>query len=140
MCVTGALHRDGRQCVNERYRDNCVIEGNRQGRGSVMIWGGISFNTKTKWVQIRGNLNAARYRDEILNPVCIPHLRYNSRVTLMHDGAPTHTARATRALLQASRINILPRRSCSPDLNQFEHILDVIGRKVFSNMSAKSTC
>ena len=73
-----------------------------------MIWGGKSFNTKAQFVQIRGNLNAARYQDEILNPVCIRYLRYNRRMTLMHDGAPDHTARATRALLQASRINILP--------------------------------
>ena len=93
-----------------------------------MIWGGISFNTKTQCVQIRGNLNAARYQDEILNPVCIPHLRYN--MTLMHDGAPANTARATRDLLQASRINILPWSSYSPDLNPIEHIWNVIGRKV----------
>ena len=65
-----------------------------------MIWGGVSFNTKTQCVQIRGNLNAARYRDEILNPVCIPHLRNNRRMALMHDGAPAHTARATQALLR----------------------------------------
>ena len=48
----------------------------------------------------------------------------------MHDGAPAHTASATRALLQASRINILPWLSCSPDLNPIMHIWDVIGRKV----------
>ena len=128
------FERDGRQRVyrrrNERYRDNCVIESNRQGGGSVMIWGGVSFNTKTQCVQIRGNLNAARYRDEILNPVCIPHLRNNRRMTLMHDGAPAHTARVTQALLRASRINILPWPSCSPDLNPIEHIWDVIGRNV----------
>ena len=63
--------QDGRQRVyrrwNERYPDNCVIESNRQGGGSVMIWGGESFNTKTQSVQIRGNLNAAKDRDEILN-------------------------------------------------------------------------
>ena len=84
-----------------------------------MIWGGISFNTKTQCVQIRGNLNAARYLDEILNLVCIPRLRYN-RMALMHDGASDNTARATRALLQASRSNILPRPSCSSDLNPIE--------------------
>ena len=87
-----------------------------------MIWGGVSFNTKTQCVQIRGNLNAARYRDKILNPVCITHLCNYRRMTLMHDGAPAHTARATKALLQASRINILPWPSCSPDLNPIEHI------------------
>ena len=96
---------------------------------------GISFNTKTQRVQIHGNLNAARYQDEILNPICIPHLRYNWSMTLMHDGAPAHTARATRALLQASRINILPWPSCSPDLNPIVHIWDVIGRKNESERS-----
>ena len=95
-----------------------------------MIWGGISFNTKTQCVQICGNLNAARYQDEILNRVCIPQLNHNSCMTLMHDGAPAHTACAIRDLLQASRINILPWPSCSPDLNPIEHIWDVIGRKV----------
>ena len=126
-----------------------------------MIWGGVSFNTKTQCVRIRGNFKAARYRDEILNPVCIPHLRNNGRMTLMHDGAPAHTAPATQALLRASRINILPWQSCSPDLNPIEHIWDVIGRNVrardprnirelsgpfwmngteFSNMSVESMC
>ena len=125
--------RDGRQRVYRRqsecYRDNCVIESNRQGGSSVMIMGGISFNTKTQCVQIRGNLNAARYQDKILNPVCILHLRYNRWMTLMHDRAPDHTARATRALLQASRINILPWPSCSLYLNPIEHIWDVMCRK-----------
>ena len=134
FALKSVLHRDGRQLAyrrqNERYRDNYVIESNRQGGGSVMIWGDISFNTKTQCVQICGNLNAARYQDEILNRVCIPHLHHNSCMTLMHDGAPAHTAFATRDLLQASRINILPWPSCSPDLKPIEHIWDVIGRKV----------
>ena len=95
-----------------------------------MTWGGVSFNTKTQCVQIRGNLNAARYQDEILNPVCIPHLFNNRRMTLMHERATAHNARATRALLQDSRINILEWLSCSPDLNPMEHIWDVIGRNV----------
>ena len=44
--------RDGRyRRRNERYRDNCVIESNRQGGGSVMIWGGVSLNV-SKFVEI----------------------------------------------------------------------------------------
>ena len=77
---------------------------------------------KTQCVVVRGNLNALRYSNEILTPVCIPHLQNNERMRLMHDGAPSHTARATRALLQANRINVLSRPSPSPDLNPIEHI------------------
>ena len=42
--------------------------------------------------------------NEILTPVCLPHLQNNGTMELMHDGAPSHTARFKRALLQANRI------------------------------------
>ena len=89
---------------------------------------------KTQCVVVRGNLNALRYSDEILTPVCIPHLQNNGRMQLMHDGAPSHTARATKALLQANRINVLLWPSLSPDLNPIEHIWDVIGQMVRSRV------
>ena len=89
---------------------------------------------KTQCVVVRGNLNALRYSNEILTPICIPHLQNNGRMRLMHDGAPSHTARATRALLQANRINVLPWPSLSPDLNPIEHIWDVIGQRVRSRV------
>ena len=125
---------DGRMRVfrvrNERFRDNCVIETNRFGGGSVMIWGGISLNTKSNCVVIYGNLNAIRYQQEILIPECIPHIRATRGMRLMQDGAPCHTARATMGLLANQRINVLPWPALSPDLNPIEHIWDVIGRNV----------
>ena len=59
---------------------------------------------KTQCVVVRGNLNALRYSNEILTQVCIPHLQNNGMMKLMHDGALSHLARFTRALLQANRI------------------------------------
>ena len=88
---------------------------------------------KTQCVVVRGNLNALRYSNEILTPICIPHLQDNGRMRL-HDRAPSHTARATRALLQANRINVLLRPSLSPDLNPIEHIWDLIGQRVRSRI------
>ena len=79
-------------------------------------------------------MNALRYSNEILTPVCISHLQNNGRMRLMHDGAPSITVRFTRALLQANRINKLPWPSLSPDLNSIEHISDVIGQRVRSRV------
>ena len=89
---------------------------------------------KTQCVVGRGNLNALRYSNEILTPVCIPHLQNNGRMGLMYDGAPLHTARFSRALLQANRINVLQWPPLSPDLNPIEHIWDVIGQRVRSRV------
>ena len=90
---------------------------------------------KTQCVVVRGNLNALRYSNEILTPVCIPHLQNNGRMRLSHDGAPSHTARAIRALLHANLINILPWPPLSPDLNTIKHIRDIqIGQKVWSRV------
>ena len=83
---------------------------------------------------VRGNLNVLRYSNKILTPICIPHLQNNGRIRLMHDGAPSHIARATRALLQANRINVLTWPPLLPDLNPIEHIWDVIGQRVRSRV------
>ena len=90
---------------------------------------------KTQCVVVRGNLNALGYSNEMLTPVCIPHLQNNRRMRLIHDGAPSHTARATRALLQANRKNALPWSSLSPDSNPIETIWDVIGQRVRSRVT-----
>ena len=83
---------------------------------------------------VRGNLNALRYSNEMLTPVCISHLQNNGRMRLIHDGAPSHTARATRALLQANGINALPWPSLSPGLNPIENIWDVIDQRIRSRV------
>ena len=108
-------------------------------RYSILIIRGVILKVakmiETQCVVVRGNLNALRYSNEMFTPDCIPNLQNNGRMRLMHDGAPSHTARATRALLQANRINALPWPSLSPDLNPIENIWDVIGQKVRSRVA-----
>jgi hypothetical protein len=59
---------DGRKRVyrrcEERYADVCMVERDRFGGGSVMVWGGITY----------GNLNAVQYRDYILSTV-VPYVQ-----------------------------------------------------------------
>ena len=52
-----ALDRpDGRR-RGERYADCCVVQANRWGGGSVMMWGGISFKTQERlWCRLRATL------------------------------------------------------------------------------------
>jgi hypothetical protein len=50
----------------ERFSDACVLETDRFSGGSVVKWGGRSHVERTDLKVIDGNLNAARYRDEII--------------------------------------------------------------------------
>uniref|UniRef100_A0A8C5FPN4 Transposase Tc1-like domain-containing protein n=1 Tax=Gadus morhua TaxID=8049 RepID=A0A8C5FPN4_GADMO len=59
----------------ERYADCCNDKITSFSGGSVMVWGDNLPHWKTRLVIIGGNLNAERYRDEILQPVAIPYVR-----------------------------------------------------------------
>ena len=72
---------DGRRRVyrrrGERFADACVVERDRFGGGSVMVWGGIVHGIKSQLIIVAGNMTAVRYRDEILRPVDPPQLSHN---------------------------------------------------------------
>ncbi|KAI4872222.1 hypothetical protein NFI96_000670 [Prochilodus magdalenae] len=51
-----------------------ILQHDRFGSGSVMVWGGISLEGRTALhVLARGSLTAIRYRDEILRPLVRPY-------------------------------------------------------------------
>ena len=52
---------------NELYTEACTLERDQFGDGgSVIVWGGVSQHHRTELVVIAGNLNALRYREDIL--------------------------------------------------------------------------
>jgi hypothetical protein len=59
-----------------------------------MMWGAISYALKLQLVHIPDNLNAARYRDEVLTPHMLPSMNLR-RGVFPHDHARSHIARAT---------------------------------------------
>ena len=58
----------------ERFADNCLIERDRFGGGSVMVWGGIMGRRKANPIVVQGNLNAQGYIYQILQPEAVPFL------------------------------------------------------------------
>ena len=94
-----------------------------------MVWGGISHGLKSQLVVIDGNLMAARYRDEILQPHVIPFLQQHN-LTLQQDNAGPHVARICQVFLANNNFQPLDWPPYSPDLSPIEHLWDQLGRQV----------
>ena len=127
-------HHNGRIRVfrrkGERFADNCLIQRDRFGGGSVMVWGGIMGRRKTNVIVVQGNLNAQGYINQILQPEAVPFLQRRAPAILIHDNARPHVARICRQFLNRNNVNVLPWPAVSPDMNPIEHIWDYLGRKV----------
>ena len=72
--------------------ENNIVEQDRYGGGSVMIWGGILVyhSGKTELDTVNGRLNAHRYCDEIFNPAVIPVLQRGRANILQQNNARCH--------------------------------------------------
>ena len=92
---------------NERFANNCVVEIDIFGGGSVMMWGIITHNRRTPLVLVPNNLTAQRYCDEILQPHLLPVINMQRKV-FQHDNARPHRARATVDFLANHNSNVLP--------------------------------
>ncbi|UYV71393.1 hypothetical protein LAZ67_8002959 [Cordylochernes scorpioides] len=82
-----------------------------------MVWGAISFDSRTPLVVIPGTLTAQRYVDDILRPVLLPFLSHHPGLTFQQDNARPHTARVTMDLA-----SILPNSSVASSPGLFSDI------------------
>ena len=96
---------DGRRRVyrGERFADACVVERDRFGGGSVMVWGGIAHGIKSQLIIVAGNMTAVRYRDESLRPVAVPLVQQRNLI-LQQDNARSHVARVCQDFLANNNI------------------------------------
>jgi len=78
----------------ERLDPANVVEYDGYGGGSVMIWGGISYDGKTELKIVRGRLKAARYCADIILPAVVPYIHDGTDDVfsrIMHVGARLFT-------------------------------------------------
>uniref|UniRef100_A0AAR2JQW1 Transposase Tc1-like domain-containing protein n=1 Tax=Pygocentrus nattereri TaxID=42514 RepID=A0AAR2JQW1_PYGNA len=109
-----------------------ILQHDRFGSGSVMVWGGISLEGRTALhVLARGSLTAIRYRDEILRPLVRPYADVvGPGFLLMQDNARPHVAGVCQQFLQDEGIEAMDWPARSPDLNPIEHIWDIMSRYI----------
>ena len=112
-------HHDSRIRVfrrrGERFADNCLVERDRIGGGSVIVWGGIMGRRKTNLIVVQGNRNPQEYINQILQPEAVPFLQRHGPAILMHDDARPHVARICRQFLNRNNVNVLSWPAVSPD-------------------------
>uniref|UniRef100_A0AAZ3RXU6 Transposase Tc1-like domain-containing protein n=1 Tax=Oncorhynchus tshawytscha TaxID=74940 RepID=A0AAZ3RXU6_ONCTS len=86
---------DRRDSLETPWRTFCnILQHDRFGSGSVMVWGGISLGGRTAFhVLARGSLTAIRYRDEIPRLLVRPYAgAVGPGFLLMQDNARPHVA------------------------------------------------
>ncbi|KAI3363779.1 hypothetical protein L3Q82_001208 [Scortum barcoo] len=129
------------RCRGERSAACNILQHDRFGSGSVMVWGGISLGGRTALhVLARGSLTAIRYRDEILRPLVRPYAgAVGPGFLLMQDNARPHVAGVCQQFLQDEGIDAMDWPARSPDLNPIEHIWGIMSRSIHQRHVAPQT-
>ena len=100
-----------------------------------MFWAGISMARKTQLVTIRGNLNAQRYINEVINPHVLPIAQQGGpNFIFQQDNARAHTARVVQNHFAQNGVNVKEWPASSPDLNPMEHCWDALKQQVYRHV------
>jgi len=128
---------DGPDGMAYYWHDTRTVERTRiarqNGGGSVMIWAAIGWNGRTRIHFVDGILNADGYINVLATSLLpsLGHFAVNPPI-FQQDNASIHSARVTRAWLEASNIDVLPWPAKSPDLNPIENLWGKLTQMVYA--------
>ena len=117
-----------RRYSGERNLRACILQRHGGPKSSVMVWGAIGYNMRSRLLRIECNLKSNRYIREILQPEVLPLLQATPHAIFQQDNARPHVTRIVQAFFQRRRVSLLPWPAHLPDMSPIEHIWDMIGR------------
>lgn len=120
-----------RRRPNEKYNTDCVIKTVKHPV-SVMVWSIISGKGLGRLYVVEGTMRQDQYK-RVLVTKLLPQLQEwfgNGRKVFMQDGAPCHTAKSIKKILEEKRIPLLPWPGNSPDMNPIENVWECLKREL----------
>ncbi|GBM38420.1 hypothetical protein AVEN_260805-1 [Araneus ventricosus] len=117
-----------RRRPGERLQPTCLRPRHTGPTPGVMVWGAISYNSRSTLVVILRALTASLYVSLVIQPVVMPFMNSIQGGVFKHVNAHPHTAVVTQHALQS--VDMLPWPARSPALSPIEHVWDIIGRQL----------
>lgn len=112
----------------ERLNPPFALQRHTAPTPGVMVWGAITYDTRSPLILIDGTMTAQRYVRDILQPHVLPLMAGLPAGIFQQDNARPHTARVSQECLR--HITTLPWPARSLDLSPIEHVWDHLGRQV----------
>ena len=78
----------------------CILQQHRGPMPSVMVWGAIGYNMRSRLLRIEGNLNSNCYIREVFEPEVLPLHHATPHAIFQQDNAWPHVARILQAFFQ----------------------------------------